>query len=62
MLTIYINQKRVAKLITRFEISKSKWWRQIDMWILRREIVKAYDCIGHHKLPLTNANVNDYNI
>ena len=26
------------------------------------EIVKAYDCIGHHKIPLTNANVNDYSI
>ena len=26
------------------------------------EIVKAYDCIGHHKIPLNNSNVNDYNI
>ena len=26
------------------------------------EIVKAYDCIGHHKIPLNNINVNDYNI
>lgn len=25
-------------------------------------IVKAYDCIGHHKIELTDANVNDYNI
>ncbi len=28
----------------------------------RKEIVKAYDCIGHHKIPLNNSNVNDYNI
>ena len=27
-----------------------------------KEIVKAYNCIGHHKIPLNNANVNDYNI
>lgn len=26
------------------------------------EIVKAYDCIGHHKIPLNNMNVNDYSI
>ena len=25
-------------------------------------IIKKYDCIGHHKIELTNANVNDYNI
>ena len=25
-------------------------------------IVKKYDCIGHHKIELTDANVNDYNI
>lgn len=25
-----------------------------------KPIVKAYDCIGHHKTPLTEANVNDY--
>lgn len=27
-----------------------------------KPIVKAYDCIGHHKTPLTEANVNDYDI
>lgn len=27
-----------------------------------KPIVKAYDCIGHHKTPLTESNVNDYNI
>lgn len=25
-------------------------------------IVKKYDCIGHHKIELTETNVNDYNI
>jgi len=25
-------------------------------------IIKKYDCIGHHKIELTDANVNDYNI
>lgn len=25
-------------------------------------IVKKYDCIGHHIIELTNANVNDYNV
>lgn len=27
-----------------------------------KPIVKAYDCIGHHKIELTEANVNDYMI
>ena len=27
-----------------------------------KEIVKGYDCIGHHKIPLNSSNVNDYNI
>ena len=27
-----------------------------------KPIVKAYDCIGHHKVELTNDNVNDYSI
>ena len=27
-----------------------------------KPIVKAYDCIGHHKIELTDANVNDLNV
>lgn len=27
-----------------------------------KPIVKKYDCIGHHKIELTELNVNDYNI
>ncbi len=27
-----------------------------------KPIIKAYDCIGHHKIELTNDNVNDYDI
>lgn len=27
-----------------------------------KPIVKKYDCIGHHKIELTEANVNDYNV
>lgn len=27
-----------------------------------KPIIKAYDCIGHHKIELTETNVNDYNI
>lgn len=27
-----------------------------------RPIIKAYDCIGHHKKELTEANVNDYSV
>lgn len=27
-----------------------------------KPIIKAYDCIGHHKIELTSQNVNDYNI
>lgn len=27
-----------------------------------KEILRKYDCIGHHKIELTNENINDYNI
>lgn len=27
-----------------------------------KPIVKPYDCIGHHKIELTEANVNDFNV
>lgn len=27
-----------------------------------KPIVKAYDCIGHHKEPLTEGNVNNYDV
>ena len=27
-----------------------------------KPIVKAYDCIGHHKTPLTEGNVNNYDV
>lgn len=27
-----------------------------------KPIIKKYDCIGHHKIELTDANENDYNI
>lgn len=27
-----------------------------------KAIVKAYDCIGHHKTPLTEGNVNNYDV
>lgn len=27
-----------------------------------KPITKAYDCIGHHEIELTESNVNDYNI
>lgn len=30
--------------------------------VCHKPIVRAYDCIGHHKVELTESNVNDYNI
>lgn len=27
-----------------------------------KPITKAYDCIGHHEIELTESNVNDYNV
>lgn len=59
------------------DLYKSKEWENLleDLKLARvneegklicehcgEEIVKAYDCIGHHKIPLNNMNVNDYNI
>ena len=56
---------------------KSREWRKL-LQVVRAErigdegvnvceycgkpIVKQYDCIGHHKEPLTEENVNDYNV
>ena len=59
------------------DLYKSKEWQDLleDLKLARvneegklicehcgEEIVKAYDCIGHHKIPLNNMNVNDYSI
>ena len=59
------------------DLYKSKEWENLleDLKLARvneegklicehcgEEIVKAYDCIGHHKIPLNNMNVNDYSI
>lgn len=60
-----------------YEFYRSREWIQL-LGILRGErlneagflicehcgkpIVMAYDCIGHHKIELTELNVNDYNI
>lgn len=51
---------------------KSKEWQDlIEQLKLQRnniceychkDIVKKYDCIAHHEIELTEANVNDYNI
>ena len=56
---------------------KSKKWQRL-VGLIRQErvgedgflrcehcgkpIVRAYDCIGHHTIPLTEQNVNDYSI
>lgn len=34
----------------------------IHCTICGKPIIKKYDCIGHHKIELTEKNVNDYNI
>lgn len=60
-----------------YDFYRSKQWQQL-LVILRNErvnsdgfiicehcgkpIVKAYDCIGHHKIELTEENYQDYNI
>ena len=31
-------------------------------WHCGKPIVNKYDCIAHHKIPLTEGNVNDYSI
>ena len=57
------------------ELYRSKEWEQLKHRLMLertkdvllcehcgKPIVKAYDCIGHHKIELTDENVNDYSI
>lgn len=62
---------------SRFEFYRSREWARLTAQLKQERldsngniicehcgqpIVKAYDCIGHHKTELTEDNVNDYNI
>lgn len=49
-------------LLTRLKLERVNNDGDIICEYCGEPIVKQYDCIGHHKKELTEANVNDYNI
>lgn len=54
--------KEWQKLLEELKLERTNQEGHLICEYCGKEIVKAYDCIGHHKIPLNNANVNDYNI
>ena len=54
--------KEWQKLLEELKLERTNNEEQLICEYCGKEIIKAYDCIGHHKIPLNNANVNDYNI
>lgn len=60
------------------EFYNSKAWREFRLWLINertskvdgilydehngKPLIKAYDIVLHHKIPLTMQNVNDFNI
>lgn len=54
--------KEWQNLLEELKLERTNSAGQLICEYCGKEIVRAYDCIGHHKIPLNNANVNDYNI
>ena len=54
--------KEWQKLLEELKLERTNKDGQLICEYCGKEIVKTYDCIGHHKIPLNNVNVNDYNI
>lgn len=59
--TIY-KDPRWEKLLTQIKLERVNDDGDLICEHCGKPIVKAYDCIGHHKIELTDENVNDLNI
>lgn len=58
----FYKSKQWLDLLQRLKLERTNEDGKLICEYCGKEIVKSYDCIGHHKIPLTEANVNDYNI
>lgn len=59
--TFYKSQKW-SKILKRLKAERVNEQGLVICEYCGKPIVKAYDCIGHHKIELTEENVNDYDI
>lgn len=50
------------KLLAQLKIERANEEGQIICWHCGKPITKAYDIIGHHKVELTDNNVNDFTV
>jgi hypothetical protein len=51
-----------SKLLQQIKLDRVNGDGQLICWHCGKPITKAYDCIGHHTIYLTDQNVNDYEI
>ena len=70
------NRELPIQMLTRNNFYRSKEWERFRAHLMNertkdgillcahcgKPILKRYDCIGHHKIELTDDNVNDFNI
>lgn len=61
-LDTFYKSKAWEKLLKNIKIDRLNEDGELICWHCKKPITKAYDCIGHHTIFLTEANVNDANI
>lgn len=61
-LDTFYQSKQWCKLVEQLKIERVNDQGQIICHHCGKPITKRYDCIGHHKIELTEDNVNDYQI
>lgn len=55
----FYQSKKWRKLLTIIKLERVNDKGQLICEYCGKPIVKAYDCIGHHVIPLTDENIND---
>lgn len=61
-LETFYKSKEWTNLLQNLKLERVKEDNKLYCEYCNNEIAKKYDCIGHHKIALTQTNVNDYNI
>ena len=58
----FYKSKEWQNLLTNLKLERTNQEGKLICEYCGKEIAKKYDCIGHHKIPLNNNNINDYTI
>lgn len=61
-LQTFYKSKEWTNLLQTLKLERVKEDGKLYCEYCNSEITRKYDCIGHHKIVLTQTNVNDYNI